>query len=285
MPLLAPIFTPGWTLGEAPLWDAGNGCLYGVDIPRGLVWQYRPATEAYTVLHEGGVVGALTLEEDGTLLLYMEAGAVRALLEERLVDVVAPLPELEGQRYNDVWTDAAGRVLAGLRPLQGGSTGPLYRLDPDGRRHVVIPELEGANGMGFSPDGRTLYVTETEAGRVHAYAYEAATGRLGKDRVFATFPKAQGRPDGLAVDAEGGVWSALWEGAAVVRHLPDGREAARYALPHARVTSMAFGGPDLRDLYVTTAAPEGEEHGGALFLLRPGPEGLPTPRSRLRLAG
>jgi D-xylonolactonase len=144
--------------------------------------------------------------------------------------------------------------------------------------------IELSNGLGLSPDHRTLYYADSTARRIYAYDVSPETGDLGRKRVFVQVPLSEGLPDGLTVDAEGYVWSAQWFGNQVVRYDPDGKVERHIPLPAAQVTSVAFGGPDLADLYLTSAAaswpawpnryappgynPDKVELGGSLYRLR-----------------
>jgi sugar lactone lactonase YvrE len=153
--------------------------------------------------------------------------------------------------------------------------GTLYRLDPDLTVAPVLTGVTVSNGLGVDPTGTRVYYNDTPAGHVAVFDLDAGPASL---RPFAEV--GEGHPDGLTVDAEGGVWVALWEGSAVHRFTPDGRLDARVRLPVSRVTACTFGGPDLDTLYVTTSAegvaPGAEPLAGALFAVVPGVRGLPV---------
>jgi sugar lactone lactonase YvrE len=143
---------------------------------------------------------------------------------------------------------------------------------PGGPPEVALAGLTVSNGLDWSPDATRLYHVDSVTQRIDALAFDVDRGRLGARRPFAAIDPADGLPDGLCVDAEGGVWVALFGGGAIRRHEPDGRLSAHVPLPVSHPTSLAFGGADLRDLYVTSA------RGGGLLRLRPGVTGrLPTP--------
>jgi D-xylonolactonase len=139
--------------------------------------------------------------------------------------------------------------------------------------------------MGFSPDLRTFYWTCSTRRRIYAFDYERATGGLANRRVLYEATEDEGIPDGLAVDAAGDLWSARWDGFALVRHAPDGRVRERIALPVAKVSSVCFGGPELDRMFLTTAggASGAGTLDGALFELRPGVRGRAEFRSRVGL--
>jgi D-xylonolactonase len=273
-------------LGENPLWHPGEGRLYWVDIDAGRLFRYDPASGRHELCYAADVVGGFTLQADGALLLFMARGAVKVWRAGRLETVIDSLPDEANTRFNDVVADPVGRVFCGTLP-DGDRPGRLYRLDPDGRMTRLLEGIGCSNGMGFSLDRRTLYFTDSIPQEIYAFDYDATTGAIANRRLFARVPPGGGLPDGLTVDAEGGIWSARWGGACVVRYTPDGREERRIDFPALRVSSLTFGGPDDADLYVTTAG--GQDRGqfgpgaGALFRFRPGVRGLPEFVSRIGL--
>jgi sugar lactone lactonase YvrE len=200
----------------------------------------------------GGPVGAVAPDGDGWVLA-VENGFERRDADWRLVwrDEVFPADGVI--RFNDAAVDDQGRFFAGtLAYDEDSGQGALYRLDPDGSHRVVVPRVGISNGIGWSPDRRTMYLTDSLAALVYAYAYDAETGDLGERRVF--YRQDDGAaPDGLTVDAEGGVWIALWDGGRVLRVDPSGAVTDVVAMGVPRPTSLAFAGPGLDRLYVTTA--------------------------------
>jgi D-xylonolactonase len=290
-------------LGEAPLWHEAEQALYWSDVVRGRLFRHDPARNSDALVYEGVGVGGFTVQADGGLLLFLESGAIATWRGGALRQVVAPSRARRGLRFNDVSADPRGRVLCGLMPvdnrvlhrvarrLQGAfrrmrlpvarrrvSPGPargcVCRLERDGRLTPIVDGLRLPNGMGFTPDGRELYLTDSGARTIYRGAYDAATGTLGTLRVFVRVGEGEGVPDGLAVDAGGDVWSARWDGGCLVRYRADGREVERVTFDARKVSSAAFGGAALDALYVTTAGGERRaEEGpgaGALFRLRPG---------------
>jgi len=142
----------------------------------------------------------------------------------------------------------------------------------------VLPGLSISNGLGWSPDDRLMYHVDTPRGRIDVYEFDAEAGTIGGRRTAIAVPPDEGRPDGLTVDAEGGIWVALWGGRAVQRYSPDGRPDLRVELPVSHVTSCCFGDSDLATLYMTSAARGAEQEplAGSLFCCRPGVQGLPA---------
>jgi D-xylonolactonase len=272
--------------GESPLWHPDEQRLYFVDIDTGRLFRYDPARRTHETLLQGEPIGAFTLQEDGSLLLFMARGAIRLWSAGTLRTFIPELPLETETRFNDVAADPRGRVFCGTMPSPN-SFGRLYRLDPNGSIHIVLEEVGCSNGIGFSPDHATLYFTDSDLGRIDRFDYDENTGALANRRVFAQITDHAAVPDGLTVDAEGFVWSAIWDGGAVVRFDPDGKEERRIVFPVRKTSNMAFGGPGYADLFVTTAgADRGPVEGpgaGGLFHVRPGVLGVPENRSRIRV--
>lgn len=272
--------------GEGPLWHPDEQQLYWTDIPRGRLFRYDPHTHRHEQFYEGEPVGAITVQADGALLLFKQRGAVGLWRAGHETVLVEEIPRERETRFNDAIADPAGRVFAGTMPT-GGASGRLYRLDPDGALQLMFDELGLPNGMGFSPDRTRFYLTDSRARRIYCFDYDQVNGDLMNREVFVEVPdrEGEGRPDGLTVDAEGGVWSARWGGGCVVRYHPEGTEDHRVRIPIPRVSSAAFGGDDYADLYVTTAGGSdgdaGDPPAGALFRVRPGVNGVPEYRSRV----
>ena len=266
------------SLGEGPVWDPMRDELIWVDVDRGLVHRRRPDGTQVTV-DVGQPVGCAVPRANGGLALALRDGfALLPAAGGGRPQLVAPVEQRRSDtRMNDGGCDGRGRFWAGTMSLDGDTrTAALYRLDADLTVKRVLPGLSVSNGLGWSPDGSLLYHVDTMRRRIDVYEFDAASGTIGCRRTAIAVPPDQGKPDGLAVDAEGGVWVALWGGGAVQRYSADGRSDARIELPVSRVTSCCFGGPDLSTMYVTSAA-RGAWHeplAGSLFACRPGIQGL-----------
>ncbi|PZT77700.1 MULTISPECIES: SMP-30/gluconolactonase/LRE family protein [unclassified Streptomyces] len=262
-------------LGEGPTWDAATGRLIWVDILAARVHTYAPATGRRTLMATGQHVGAAKPRAGGGLVvnlrdgvgLYDTGGAFRRLVHD-------PVP---GRRANDAAVAPDGALWAGTTRYdhaEGGGT--LARIAPDGTTTPVLPRVTCSNGTGWSPDGRLMYYTDTLTRRIDVFDVDGphVTGR----RPFAVLEDGAGYPDGLTVDAEGAVWVALWDGSALRRYTADGRLERTVHLPVRRPTACAFGGPGLRDLYISTArtgldAPH--PLAGSLLVLPDAGHGLP----------
>ena len=255
--------------GEGPLWHPDRKRLYWVNIPAGRLWWYDPETDEYGVAYDAssGPIGGFTLEDDGALLLFTNRTVERFEPESGATTIVL---EVDARtRFNDVIADPEGRVFCGTMP-GSESLGDLYRIDPDGRVTTVLENLDIPNGMGFTNDGKTFYVTESEARRIYAFDYDRETGVLTNQRIFCETPTDNGVPDGMTVDANDYVWSARWNGRQVVRHAPTGEAVSKLELPARKVSSVTFGEAGYNTLYVTTALADGDrskegDGAGAVF--------------------
>lgn len=272
--------------GEGPQWHPLEQRVYWVDIPAGKLFRYTPATGEHEICFKSPeALGGFTIQEDGTLLLFMARGAVRRWQGGELTTLIEELPGEESSRFNDVIADPAGRVFCGTMPTEA-RRGRLYRFDADRSIRPVVENIGCSNGLGFTPDRKQMYYVDSPDLVVYLFDYEA-TGEITNQRVFINTPADEGVPDGMTVDAEGYVWLAKWDGGCVVRYAPDGSEVARYIFPAKKVSSCSFGGPDYRDLYVTTAGgPNKAEEGygaGALFVLRNIGQGVPEFYSKIQV--
>lgn len=266
-------------LGEGPVWDSVRGELIWVDIDRGLVHRRLPGGTERS-FDVGQPVGCAVPRAGGGLALALRDGFALVAAGGGGPRLVAPVEQHRSDtRMNDGACDSHGRLWAGTMSLTGDTrTAALYRLDPDLTLTRMLPGLSISNGIAWSPSDQVMYHVDTARRRIDVYEFDALRGALGGRRAAIPVAPEHGRPDGLAVDAEGGIWAALWGGGAVQRYTPDGQVDARVELPVSQVTSCCFGDPDLETLYVTTAArgAEGEPLAGSLFACRPGVRGLPT---------
>ncbi|WP_121740837.1 SMP-30/gluconolactonase/LRE family protein [Natronorubrum halophilum] len=276
--------------GEGPLWHPDERRLYWVDIPAGRLYRYDPATDEHERVYETDAdpLGGFTIEADGALLLFTH-GTVSRWDPSAETGTAEPVAEIDAAtRFNDVIADPEGRVFCGTMPGEH-ELGDLYRLEPDGTATLVVEDVDIANGMGFSRDTETFYFTESEAHRIYAFDYDRSTGDLTSERTLLETPADDGVPDGMTVDEEGSIWSARWNGGRVVRYDSDGTAVDEIDLPARKVSAVTFGGPEYRDLYLTTALADGNrsdegDGAGALFRVPDvGVAGVPEFRSRIAL--
>jgi sugar lactone lactonase YvrE len=228
--------------------------------------------------HVGTVVAALRPRASGGFVYAVGRGFA---LDDGFGTPVRTLPELwttDAVRMNEGGCDPGGRFYCGsMAYAETPGAASLYRLDPDGSVATVLVDLTVSNGLEWSPDGRLAYYVDSATGRIDVMDYAADRG-LTDRRPFVTIET--GAPDGLTVDAEGGIWVALWGGSAVHRYTPEGALSEVIELPVTQVTACTFGGAGLDELFITTSReglpPDVEPAAGALFHVRPGIAGRPV---------
>jgi L-arabinonolactonase len=242
----------GNQLGEGPLWHAGEGALYWVDIEGETLFRYFPGEDKLESFQVGQPVGCLAFRESGGLLMALRDGLGFWDWDTKEIEIIAnPEADRQGARFNDGRVDSQGRFWAGT--LGEDNQSNLYRLDPDGTLHTMESGITISNGIGWSPDNRVMYYTDSAQRIIYAYDYDPESGGIKNRREFVRVPPTEGFPDGLTVDWDGFVWSAQWDGWQVARYDPDGKVERVINLPVQRPTSCAFGGPDLDQLFITSA--------------------------------
>jgi sugar lactone lactonase YvrE len=272
-------------LGEGPVWDERTQSLFWIDILNYRVHQFFPERGTGRIFEIGDLVGSLALTHSDTLILALRHRLARLDLVSGDVEILLDVEEGKpDNKLNDGKPDARGRFWFGSFSQNEGEAA-LYRYDPDGSLHVMQEGMTGSNGLGWSPDGRTFYLTDSGDKKIYAFDFDVETGEIRDRRVFVDLSDGDPTPDGLTVDEEGHVWSAQFDGGEVIRFSPDGKEVSRLDLPVKRTTSCAFGGPERKHLYVTTAQvglseEEIEEnfHSGDLFCAPQQVTGLPFHR-------
>jgi sugar lactone lactonase YvrE len=282
---------PGWTLvldcrnqlGEGPSWDAASATLLWVDIHGRLVQRHDPASGRTTIRQLDQMVGAVMTRRGGGLALALEDGIWVTDTDAgpacRAASIESDDP---ASRTNDAKCDRRGRLWVGsMAHDERPRAGSLYRVLADGSVERVLGDLTISNGFDWSPDSRRMYFIDSATRRVDVLDYDPATGRPSSRRPLIHVEEGAGLPDGMTVDAEGYLWVALWDGWAVRRYTPTGDLERVVELPVARVTSCAFGGPELADLYLTSARKglseaelQTQPLAGGLFVTRPGVRGL-----------
>jgi sugar lactone lactonase YvrE len=267
---------PVCTLGEGPVWYARDQSLYWVDILESRVHEIA-ADGSLSSWDAGQPVGTVVPRASGGLAVAARDGFMAL---DPVSGTLTTLAEVErdqpGNRMNDGACDRAGRFYAGTMAFdETPEAGALYRLDPDLGVTRLLTGVGISNGIGWSPDERLMYYIDSQVHRVDVFDYDPATGEIDGRRPFAAVGGGGVVPDGLTVDADGGVWVAVWGGYAVLHHDPGGKVIEAVDVPAARVSSCVFGGPDLDRLYITTAAGPGES-AGALFVCEPGATGQPS---------
>jgi sugar lactone lactonase YvrE len=269
-------------LAEGPCWDHRNGILYWVDIIGMRVHAFHPESGVNRTIQLDQVVGAAVPRHSGGLVAALKHGFHLLDMETGdLKQIADPEADLEHNRFNDGKCDAAGRFWAGttsadeIEPL-----GSLYCLEADYSVRKSVPGVIVSNGIGWSPDGKTMYYIDSPTKRIVAYDFEVDSGKMSQPRTVVVIPESGGLPDGMTVDAEGMLWVAHWGGWQISRWNPQtGQQLSAIALPVAQVSSCAFGGADLDELYITTAGVRQSEeelarqpHAGGIFRVK-----LPVP--------
>ena len=244
-------------LGEGTRWDDRYHELLHVDILAGRIYRDKinddGALSPVRTFEVPGTVGAIApVENDEGWLL----AADRSITYLRPDGELCPIAEIapEGTRMNDAACDPQGRFWAGaIANDQQPGGGSLYRLERSGETELMLDGLTISNGLGWSPDGRTMYLADSGPGVIHAFNFNPERGTISDDRLLVDVPEEIGSPDGLTVDADGDLWVAIYGGGRVQRYAPNGHLREEFFLPAEQTTCCAFAGPGLHWLYVTTA--------------------------------
>jgi sugar lactone lactonase YvrE len=202
------------------------------------------------------MVGAVALRARGGLVAALADGVDRVDVASGAFERVLELGEPPNVRSNESKCDPAGRLLVGTMAYDYAPIGSLYSIDAGGSVRRLLGDLEIANGMAWSADGGTFYYIDSPTRRVDAFDYDLATGSIARRRPWLVFDDPIAKPDGMAIDSEGGLWIAFWGAGEVRRYGPDRSLDVVVRVPAKQVTSAVFGGPDLRDLYITSATTE-----------------------------
>jgi sugar lactone lactonase YvrE len=247
------VLTARARLGESPVWDPAHRQLAWVDIYNHRVHEFDPATGRDRYVETEDLVAAIAPTGDDRLLVAQSHGLGLLDFESGELEPLCTLKfPHEDTRFNDGKCDAYGRFWVGTISQHPGEAA-LYRYDPDGSLHTLETGLTISNGLGWSPDGQTFYLTDSPKRAIYAYHVDS-TGAISDRRVLVDLTGEEVEPDGLAIDRKGNLWSALWDGWAIACFDAEGRELERVRLPVQRPTSVAFGGNDLAELYVTSAS-------------------------------
>jgi len=273
-------------LGEGPAWDARSKTLWWVDILGRTIHAFSPLDGSDRSLDPGGMPGCVVPAADGRLVAAVDRTLVRLDPHNGARSVLTQVePESPGNRFNDGKCDPSGRLLAGTMDMsERAASGALYSFTLEDGLRTLLTGVRISNGLAWSPDNGTLYYIDTPTRQVRAFDYDLAGGQIANPRTVITIPEDLGWPDGMTIDSQGNLWIAMWGGAQLTVWDPGtGRLLQRFPVPAPHVTSCAFAGPDLRDLYITTARQGLDEAqlaahplSGGLFRLRPGVAGLPA---------
>jgi sugar lactone lactonase YvrE len=272
-------------VGEAPHWDERSQSLLFVDLTAGKVFRYDWSGVKLGSFSVGQEVGAVVPRRDGGLALAVRDGIAVASDTGEGFELAAPVERgISGNRMNDAKCDPAGRLFAGTTAFDfSPHYAALYRVESDWSFEQIVGDVTQSNGIAWSPDGTRMYFIDSATQGVDVFDYDVSTGSAVNRRRLVTIERAQGIPDGMTTDETGNLWVACFGGAAVRCFSPAGEQLGEVIFPVTQVTSCAFGGPGLADLYVTSAAYrlspgqlKRHPHAGATFVCRPGAAGLPA---------
>jgi len=276
------------TVGEGPLWSAREGAWYWVDIPAKTIWRVDAATMAPRFWSTPEMPACLALTTSGGMIAGMETGVYSVMLEEEetasILKLDAPAELGRGMRFNDGRCDRQGRFWSGTMVMDnpnGSPNGHLYRFSTaDGMSAPIVSNLITQNGLAWSPDGRTMYLSDSHASSqlIWAFDYDGDTGTPSNRRVFVDLNGYAGRPDGAAIDVDGCYWICGNDAGVIHRFTPQGKLDRTIAVPMAKPSMCAFGGPNMDQLLVASiaaGAPEGDALAGATVIVQVGVQGFP----------
>lgn len=284
--------------GEGPVWDPDKDTLYWTDCAGQKFYRYHQPSGKHEIVKQGLEINGYAQNRAGGFIVANNSGVWVWDGGENL-KLIADRADGAKCQMNDAIADPQGRFFAGswfYDPNKIYELGKLFRVDTDGTTEVVDEGFHLSNGLAFSPDEETMYFTDSVARRIYAYDYDRATGNVRNRRVLVQVPRHEGLPDGLTVDAEGFLWSAQWYGNCVVRYDPEGKVERRIQTPAKQTSSVAFGGKDLTDIFITSASrsepmpvmPEGYDpnfgyFGGRLYHINLGIRGKADFKANIKL--
>jgi sugar lactone lactonase YvrE len=279
------IVTSQCQLGEGPVWHPVEQVLYWLDIVQGKLHRFDPRSGDHQVFGLGIVVGSMGVREQGGFVMATQKGFAYWDPKKSRMTFLGDPDANEGEvRFNDGKTDRQGRFWAGK--MSNRPENSLFRLDPDRSIHRMESGITLSNGLGWSPNNSIFYYTDSDAKSIYAYDFNPTTGGITNRRIFARSldVPGEGFPDGIAVDQEGYIWSARWGGWKIVRYAPDGSIEREIHIPVEFPSSCTFGGPNLDELYITSAwidvKPENrasQPMAGDVFRLKTDVCGFPEP--------
>lgn len=275
------------SLGESPVWSVDEQALYFVDINAPSLMRFDPASGAVATMPMPSSIGSFALRRRGGFVVALRDGVWLADRQGRVLERIAAAPyDPATHRFNDGRCDLQGRFVVGaMNERRDAASAPLVRVDPDRTLTVLVEGVTISNGLAWSPDGRTMYHADTTTRVVRAYDYDDVRGVPTRPRTFAAFAGESERPDGAAVDSAGDYWVAFYRGGVIAKLSRRGERLAEYPTPAMCPTMCAFGGPDLRTLYVTSARQQRPDDelarypmSGSVFSMRVDVPGRPEPR-------
>ena len=265
-------------LGEGPVWDDGRKRILWIDIKKGEIHQFFPASGRFKTFSISQMVGSIALHEDEKMLAALQNGiAIVDLETETIQTIIDPEKDIAGNRFNEGKCDPAGRFWAGTMSLtEEHHAGSLYVMHNDYTIEKKISGVTISNGIAWSIDHQTIYYIDTPTLQVVSFDYDLTSGNISNKKVIIKISEADGYPDGMTIDTNGMLWVAHWGGWKITRWDPfNGKQLLQIDIPVSQVTSCTFGGDGLKDLYITSARtgltePELEKQplAGSLFVIK-----------------
>lgn len=272
-------------LGESPLWSPHEGVLYWLDCLQPAIHSFNPQTAANksTILNQ--IVTSISLYSENSLLVTVEEGYAFANLLTGSLTLIGNPYAHQAVIFNDGKCDREGRFWSGTAAKDWQSPiGALFQLSADLKFKPMDKGFILSNGIGFSPDNKYLYFSDSSAHTIYRYDFDLSSGAITNKKAFIIIPDSEGLPDGMTVDAQGNLWVAMWDGWSINRYDPQGKKIDSIKLPIPRPTSVAFGDRDLSTLYITSARIGLSEEqlklsplSGSLFAMQTSFKGLPEP--------
>ncbi len=268
------------TLGEGPVWDAKTQTLYWVDI-----LEKRIYSGSKLFLQLDDYVGCLAPRKDGGMVIAQRFGFWSFEPDtNKLITLAFPKGEPSNNRFNDGKCDSRGRFVAGsMDHNEQEASGCLYSLSAEGRIKRLLKDVRISNGITWSPDFKTMYFIDTPTKEVKAFEYDIETGQIANPRVIIQFTDTFGFPDGMTSDMNGNLWIAMWRGARITQWSPKGELLEQFGVPALQVTSCVFGGPDMDELFITSARVGMDAallrkypQSGGVFRMKTNVKGMPT---------
>jgi sugar lactone lactonase YvrE len=286
MPVKMEVVSESFSLlAESPVWDEHSQTFYWVDILNGMIHRYHIQTKEQETISVHQPVGSVCLTRSGRMIAALQSGIHFVCADDRLELMADPEANTPTNRFNDGKCDAAGRFWAGTMSMNGEvKAGSLYCMEGNRRVSKKLSGISVSNGLAWSPDNTVFYFIDTPTQSVQAFDLDINSGQLSNGRVAINIPEEMGKPDGMTIDEEGMLWIALWGGGKITRWDPrSGKLLQEFQLPVSQVSSCTFGGPQLTDLYITTArvgldekSLKEEPLAGSVFMLRDCGKGLPA---------
>lgn len=242
-------------LGEGPIWDDRTGELIWLDVTQGKIRFYSPTEKSQKEFKLDRPIGSLALTQGNHLWLALRDGFAHYSRDSQSISSFVKVVLTPDIRFNDGAVDAQGRFLAGtMGYVPQPNTGTLYSFTSEFGYKVLLPEVGVSNGICWSKDSSHMFYIDSLTRNIQIFDYDLKKGNLSNPQTFVTFKEEDGIPDGLTIDQEGSLWVAMWEGSQVLKIDKEGLITESIELPVTKVTSVTFGGSDLKDLYITTAS-------------------------------